>query len=78
MAETEKYKAQEWRSDARHAFVRAETFSLELGHLRALVAACEGMPDKASVTFEGASKDYTRVDEWTAKVANVRHQEATR
>ena len=55
-----------------HALVKAKTFWLELGDLRRLVAAAEGQPDNASVTFWG-KRDSMLVEEYHVTTAHVRH-----
>lgn len=78
MAESE-YVTRGGTYDQQHHWVEAKAFWLELGHLRALVAAAEGMPDEANVSLEGLTKSYTQVDRWHAKRAHVEHtQRSTR
>lgn len=74
MSEQSKYIAKSTTAESQAVWVKADTWHLELGHLRALVAASEGMPDKASVTFGKVAKSYSRVDEYYATEAHVRHE----
>lgn len=46
---------------------------LDLGHLRALVAASADIPDTARVTFGGVRADHEYVDERTAREVHVRN-----
>lgn len=53
--------------------IKAETFWLELGHLRALVAEADrlGLADGAGLRLSGLEKHLTYTGEWTARVAHV-------
>tara|TARA_B100000700_G_scaffold110520_2_gene124513 strand:+ start:1620 stop:1856 length:237 start_codon:yes stop_codon:yes gene_type:complete len=68
-----KYKARSGVSRVGDVSVKAETFWLELGHLRALVEAADGLslPDEASVRLEGVRKHFTYVNEFTATTVHV-------
>lgn len=76
---TEKKPARAGRHESRVSTVRIrseEYWGLNLGDLRRVVAAAEGMTDAAEVSFETLRKHYVRNDEWMARVATVREETA--
>lgn len=50
---------------------------MNLGDLRALVSAAEGLPDKVYIHFGGVSRSSTNTGVWWAKSAEVEHEVPT-
>lgn len=69
---TEENKVHAHRAEAFHAQVSAKTFWLELGDIRRLVEAAEGLPDNASFRIFGTSESHLR-EEFYVKHAHIRH-----
>ena len=71
-----KYEARVYEPDRTEVIAKAETFDLELGHIRAVIAEADAkqMPDDSAVTFEIVREDYLRKDEYRVRVMHVRHE----
>jgi hypothetical protein len=69
---TEKNPVRRHEGQDVHVFVSAQTFWLELGDLRRLVAAADGLPDTADFLIYGTSES-SRREEYYVKHAHVRH-----
>lgn len=61
-------------ANATEMTIKADDLWLDLGHLRALVAAAKDLPNDATVRFIGISESHVRRDEHTATAAVVRHE----
>lgn len=73
MSKQEENKVVAHRGLEFHATIRSQSFWLELGDLRRLLAESADMPDNASVTFEGGRSAAEHVDEYHVGIAHVRH-----
>ncbi len=73
MSDEKKYKARSGVSHVGEVSVKADVFWLELGHLRALIAAADdlGLSDGSGVRLAGIQKHHTYVGEYTATTAHV-------
>lgn len=74
---TEKKIARVGRVESKVSTVHLRTteyWGINLGDLRRVVAAADGMSDASEVSFESIQKHYVRNDEWMAKVVVVREE----
>lgn len=65
------------RTVQRARILSKDSLGMNLGDLRALVSAAEGLPDKVYIHFGGVSRSSTNTGVWWAKSAEVEHEVPT-